>query len=285
MKAFRKTVGVPDGNLSDFKLVPEGMIQQSGGNIELEQKKGNAIRQHALDKQRKLLMVILQLAKKNLYTDELKIRLKDGTLLEANQFINLLNYALSPGKALAGVNAFVEVLHEAQVTPEMLINENVKLLLRNIYQKRGQAVYSATSTQTERAAHSPQGTQTERAAPTPQEHQTSQTSFDLPPAPTSFNQRTQTDEPPAVAGPSYQTSHLPDPPDEDFDEENEPSLIRPTINRTFTQGEYTPSKAVKRKSDTPIEAETLRRSSRARIVPNRLQVGSGWEAYDSDDEI
>ena len=281
MKSFRKVIGVTDDNLSDFKLVPEEMIPQVGGNVEVEQRKGNAIRQHAVDRQRKLLMVILQLAKNNLYTDELKIKLKDGSLLEANQFINLLNYALSPGKALAGVNDFVEVLHQAKVTPEMLINENVKLLLRNIYQKRGQAVYTTSATQTETPMQTFQHTQT---SGTPTE-----TGFTQTPTQTSFNQRTQTEEPPSVAGPSYQTSHLPDPPDEDFDEEEpaeQPSLVRQTVPvRTFTQGEYTPSKAIKRKADTPIEAETLRRSSRARIVPNRLQVGKGWEAYDSDDEV
>ena len=270
MKTFRKVIGVPNQSLTNFELVPEDMINKSGGNIDVEmqeeqqQKKGNPIRQHAIDKQRKLLMVILQLAKNNAYTDDLQIRLKDGSLLEQNQFINLLNYALSPGKALAGVNEFVEVLHQSRVTPEMLINENVKVLLRNFYQKKGQMPSRSAQTQTSSRAQSTLATQT---VPRDTSELSTQT---VEPVASSTEPLLQE---PSVAGPSYpSTKNLPEPPDEDFDTD-EP------IDE-FNES----SRGTKRKIDR-IEEPGPRRSTRVRLEPNRLQVGTGWEPYDSDDEI
>lgn len=135
MRNFRKLKAVQTGD-NKIELVPyEQTMVQLGGEIETEAKKGNAIRQHAFERQRKLLLVILQLAKSNLYSDDLSIKLKNGDHLNSNQFINLLNYSLSPGKAITGIQDFVEILFEAKVTPEMLINENVKTLLRDVYAK------------------------------------------------------------------------------------------------------------------------------------------------------
>ena len=279
MKAFRKVFAVPDNFQSNLRLVPEDMmpIQQTGGNTEPnEVRRGNPIRQYAMDRQRKLLTVILQLAKNNSYTDDLAVQLTNGSVLEPNQFINLLNYALSPGKAMTGINDFVEVLHRAKVTPEMLINENVKLMLRNFYQKRGQAMYSTSSTQTDNRPPPPrpppsqrgpsQGTQTNKTS-----FGTSQVNEQPSPQRQPENASAINDQPEDLS--NYDTRGIPEPPDEDFDDES-------------ITDQPPPIPSVKRKRvDDIVEEDPVRRSSRVRQVPDRLQVGQGWEAYDSDDEI
>ena len=239
MRSFRKVKAVPL-NEKEANLVPYEMFQQqqSGGNIDVSEpvKQGNAIRRHALDKQKKLLMVILQLAKNNAYSDELKIRLKNGSLLEPNQFINLLNYALSPGKALAGVDDFVEILFESKVTPEMLINENVKVLLRQLYARRKPSTFSYSATPSQ--------------------------SYVPPPQPRVDEDR----------GSDITRRDVPYRPDVDFDDPLDLPPSAPSVKRKAVH--------IEEPSDN-----SSRFPKRVRSQPDRLQVGNGWEDYDSDDEV
>ncbi|KAI1288226.1 hypothetical protein HDE_09507 [Halotydeus destructor] len=41
-------------------------------------------------------------------------------------------YALSPGKVITGLKEFVDLLFFAKVTPEMVVNENVKAMLQKL---------------------------------------------------------------------------------------------------------------------------------------------------------
>ncbi|KAI1297698.1 hypothetical protein HDE_04552 [Halotydeus destructor] len=45
-------------------------------------------------------------------------------------------YALSPGKVITGLKEFVDLLFFAKVTPEMVVNENVKAMLQKLYDSK-----------------------------------------------------------------------------------------------------------------------------------------------------
>lgn len=113
-----------------MKLLPA----QDGGSTEVEEEtvvkgKVNSIRKYALERQQKLLKVILKLALANGYDNSGRMRESDGSFLR--EIYPLIMHAFSPGRSLAGLNRFVRLLKEAGVKPDEVINENVKHLLTN----------------------------------------------------------------------------------------------------------------------------------------------------------
>lgn len=134
MANLRKVVMTPYVSDEETELFDE----QSGGNIieppnqtipQTEPK--NRIKRYAMDRQRKLLKIILRLASVNGYDSQERIKLRNGTYLDQSDVVSLLLYTLSPGKKVVGLEEFVELLKEAGVTSEMVINENVKAMLEN----------------------------------------------------------------------------------------------------------------------------------------------------------
>lgn len=115
-------------------LVPD--YEMRGGGFEEEQvsvepqpKKGNSIRKYAADRQRKLLNVVLKLAKYGGYDDSGRIKLSNGSYLEQSDVVSLLMYSLSPGRTIKGISEFVDLLYRARVSPENIINANVRDML------------------------------------------------------------------------------------------------------------------------------------------------------------
>ena len=279
MKHFRKFTAVEREN--NFELVPFEQFNQAGGQMvnTSEQpmevtKKGNAIRQYALDRQRKLLLVVLQLAKKNLYSENLSLRMKDGTELSSIQFINLLNYAMSQGKALAGIQDFVEMLFEARITPEMLVNENVKLLLRDVYRKRGMKE-QGIGTDPRQTTDSYAQYDNRPTYDSYTQSEPMQTIFDAYPEPIqpTFN----FSEPIQEYRDSYLRGSTPPPP------QIELMAPRPMDQNVSMVSDQT-QRRLKRGIDE-IRATELRPSEPRHILRSKrqyVQEGSGWEDYDSD---
>ncbi|KAI1308225.1 hypothetical protein HDE_00463 [Halotydeus destructor] len=96
-------------------------------------KKGNFIMNRAIDRQRKLLRLILKLANVQGYNDLDHIRMENGSYMQGSDIVPLIMHALSPGKLITGLKEFVDLLHFAQVTPDMVINENVRAMLQKLY--------------------------------------------------------------------------------------------------------------------------------------------------------
>jgi hypothetical protein len=90
---------------------------------------GNSIRKYAMDRQRKMLSVVLKLASCGGYDRTGRIKLKDGSYMENSDVISLVMYTLSPGKSMKGISEFVDLLHSAGVAPNEVINANVRELL------------------------------------------------------------------------------------------------------------------------------------------------------------
>ncbi len=97
--------------------------------------KQDKIKTKIYDKLHKFVKVILKLARKFGYDDDLKIKLRDGKYLEKSNIVDLLTHAMSVSKVLYGENEFIELLHSAGVSPDLIINDNVRSKLIHLENK------------------------------------------------------------------------------------------------------------------------------------------------------
>lgn len=87
----------------------------------------NRIKAHTLDRQKKLLTIILKLAQVKAYNEYGNIRATDGKY--RYDIVPLLTYALSRDQGVHGLDDFVALLKEAGVTPDLILNENLRMKL------------------------------------------------------------------------------------------------------------------------------------------------------------
>ena len=85
------------------------------------------------DKVKRMIQVILKLAKIEGYDENGRIKAKNGIYLEKSNIINLLNYSMTIGSPLIGEYEFVELLKECKIDPNLIINEKIKSKLINDY--------------------------------------------------------------------------------------------------------------------------------------------------------
>jgi hypothetical protein len=125
MKFAKKMTLVPfqegGGVSNEFKQPdPESVISDENT------KKVNSIRKHALDRQTKLLKVVLKLAQTNAYDS-------NGTATDGKggryDVVPLLLYCFSPGRSIRNLDHFVETLHSAGIDPQDILNQNVREML------------------------------------------------------------------------------------------------------------------------------------------------------------
>src|SRR5690349_11055664 len=118
------------------KMVMVPYEQQTGGGEIMHvqpsiepMKKGNKIKDHALERQKRLLSIVLKLAEVKRYNNHLEIRRRDGTFMQNTDLIALLLQAVTPGRILLGQQEFVDLLREARVDPELVANLNIRSIL------------------------------------------------------------------------------------------------------------------------------------------------------------
>ena len=89
----------------------------------------------------RLIKIALKIAKINSYDDELRIIGHNGEYVEGSNLADLLKYVLTSQKIIIGENEFIKILHDANVDPQWITNENVRARLiglknSNIKRKR-----------------------------------------------------------------------------------------------------------------------------------------------------
>jgi hypothetical protein len=121
MNNTRKMVLIPyqDGNGSEDVFSDQPKQTSVASNI---MKKGNSIRKYAADRQQKLLTIILKLALHGAYDEDGKFKTSDGEV----DIAPLLMQACSPGRNVRGMNEFIDMLHDAGVTPDLILNVNIR---------------------------------------------------------------------------------------------------------------------------------------------------------------
>jgi hypothetical protein len=107
----------------------EVVVPLSQPSTTLTTTKRNSIRKYALDRQRKMIRVILKLAQSGSYDMDGSLLRTDGSPLEDTDMVSLLLYTMSPGRVVRGLHDFVEILINAGVTAADVINTQVKEML------------------------------------------------------------------------------------------------------------------------------------------------------------
>lgn len=123
-----------------FKLVPHSMSEGpkkkddneqigAGGSVDGDVgqlRTGNSFKAHAEDRQKKLVQIILKLARIQGYNDQNQIKKRDGTYMEDTDITALMLFAVTKEKLMLGLSEFIDLLLEAGIGPDDVINENLK---------------------------------------------------------------------------------------------------------------------------------------------------------------
>lgn len=81
---------------------------------------------------KRILKVCLLLAKINGYNESYNIRGRDGKFLDETNVIDLIEKIESEDSQIAGEDDFILLLSEANVPPELIVNERIKLKVSNL---------------------------------------------------------------------------------------------------------------------------------------------------------
>jgi hypothetical protein len=101
-------------------------------NSSVTKVKSQRKRENINDKFKKIMKIILKLAKINGYDVLGRVRNNKGEFIDSS-IISLINNAMTHGKLLLGQNEFISLLKEANVEPDLIYNENVRAKLINIH--------------------------------------------------------------------------------------------------------------------------------------------------------
>ena len=85
------------------------------------------------DKITRIMKIFLRLANIKGYDLIGRVRDSNGNFMKDSDIISLISHSLTHGKLLLGQNEFINLLYEAKIEPELIINENVKSRLLNLY--------------------------------------------------------------------------------------------------------------------------------------------------------
>lgn len=213
MSAFRKVVMIPfnqhqQGGSVDAEA-PALAENDSGESGPRKKPSGNVIRQRSLEKQRRLLRIIMHLAAVNGYNANDEIKLSNGKYMQGSDIVSLLTYALTPGRLVSGIKEFVELCHEAGVPETLIANESVKAMLARLNGKRP-SEKRTSDTQTDEPAR-PTLNSADAQTDEPQRYTSAaDTQTDDPPKRTTFSANTQTAATPRKTR-SAQTDWITDP--------------------------------------------------------------------------
>ena len=145
MNYTKKMVLVPfqDGEGRDNDAIEENITPTVV--VTQKEKKENSIRKYAVERQRKLLAMILKLAQHGGYDADGMIATSDGSTAD---IVPLIMHASSPGRNVKGMTDFVRLLHEASVPPDLVINLTVREMLEKRIQSKARAVRSRVASTT-----------------------------------------------------------------------------------------------------------------------------------------
>lgn len=128
MKYCNKMTLVPyqeGGAGEEFVTAPSGATNTTSV-ASRPKAKSNSIRSYALQRQSKMLQVVLKLAVAGAYDSNGEMTTSDGKQVNV---IPLILHCFTPGKTILGMDDFIQVMSEAGVDPELVINENVREML------------------------------------------------------------------------------------------------------------------------------------------------------------
>ena len=93
-----------------------------------------------IDKLSRIMKIFLKLANIKGYDLIGRVRNQNGDFVNDSDIISLINHSLTHGKLLYGQNEFIKLLFEAKIEPELIINENIKSKLLDLYTDKNEDI-------------------------------------------------------------------------------------------------------------------------------------------------
>ena len=126
---YQKMLAMPAETENSFQSEE---IEKNEIKVSSPKKKLNSI----IDKLTRIMKMFLKLANIKGYDLIGRVRDSKGNFIKDSDIIALINHSLTHGKLLLGQNEFIHLLFEANIEPELIINENIKSKLTNLYSNK-----------------------------------------------------------------------------------------------------------------------------------------------------
>ena len=128
MNHSRKMILVPEQSLKTYNKLSKN--SENNRNTRTQRTETN----NDLSKIERILNIVLKLAIIGGYNEDFNIIGRDGNPINDSSIVTLINLALNHENARVGENDFIRLLHESNVNPNWIINENLKSKLRSYRQ-------------------------------------------------------------------------------------------------------------------------------------------------------
>ena len=103
-----------------------------------------------IDKIQKLILIVLKIARHNGYDENFNLLDENGKVIDKSDLVSLLNHSLTHQKLFIGGERFIQLLHEAKVDPNRIINDNMRSKLLSITERPITSHQSRTTVSPER---------------------------------------------------------------------------------------------------------------------------------------
>ena len=122
MNHSRKMILVPEQSLKTYNKLSKNTNNPSSSRTETDRD---------LNKIERILNIVLKLAIIGGYNEDFNIIGRNGDPIENSSIVTLINLALNHENARIGENDFIRLLHDSNVNPNWIINENLRSKLMN----------------------------------------------------------------------------------------------------------------------------------------------------------
>jgi hypothetical protein len=141
MSGFQKMIAMPMESENNDENIEESTDIMNSNTVSTKNQRAKVKRINTfLDKLNKIMKIFLKLANIRAYDVIGRVRDRKGNYINDSDIIALINHAMSHGKLLLAQNEFIRLLHEAKIEPELIINENIKAKLLNLYSNKSESL-------------------------------------------------------------------------------------------------------------------------------------------------
>ena len=119
MNHSRKMILVPEQSLKTYNKLSKNTNTDNPRSSRMESDRD-------LNKIERILNIVLKLAIIGGYNEDFEIIGRNGNPIENSSIVTLINLALNHENARVGENDFIRLLHDSNVNPNWIINENLR---------------------------------------------------------------------------------------------------------------------------------------------------------------
>jgi hypothetical protein len=141
MNGFQKMIAMPMESENNDENIEESTDIMNSNTVSTKNQRAKVKRFNKfLDNLNRIMKKILKLAIIRAYDVIGRVRDRKGNYINDSDIIALINHAMSHGKLLLAQNKFIRPLHEAKIEPELIVNENIKAKLSNLFSNKSDSL-------------------------------------------------------------------------------------------------------------------------------------------------